>query len=662
MHGRQLSLILLATCLGVGCTGTPTPVHKSVVKPPTVAAGLVGGNTTNLVSNNSGGFTGTVLGPAAGLIANNAAGIIGGNSAGVIGNHGGSLHLLADAALTAPVANATVEVVNEKGEKVSSEHAVTDAKGVFTLKTVKPTGPLVFLRASYKAEGQDVTLLCAAPAPRTTGQTTADLDPASTLVAKKVAILVRTGSVKADTVNTDELHELAKQLTANLSAKDVVAAAVLPNEGGATSFDAVIAAHPGLDATVRATVADLADRLTVPAPSPTPRPSPTSAVPPPTPAPTATPTATPTAAPTATPTPTPTPVPTPTPTATPFGASPTPTPAPTPTPTPTPVPTPTPTPVPTPTPPPQQNQASGFSAFTSLLAGLSEPRGYHTSTVIGNRLFVFGGNAASESSIERATINVDSTLGAFVPIDQHLNHGRLGAALVNTGTHLYFMGGESGGQELASVEHASVTSSSASSNPLGAFADGPSLNTARRWPQAIATSAYVYVIGGGEVSTVERAAIQQDGSLGAFQIDANASVHGRQYHNVVKLGNYVYSIGGQSGGSYDNTVERATIGPNGTIGPWSLVEGSTLVQARGEFSTVVIGNYLYVIDGFQNGQYVDSIEVAAIDGFGNLGPFSTVPGALLNTTRDDHTSHVIGPYLYVIGGDGVSSIERATLQ
>ena len=85
------------------------------------------------------------------------------------------------------------------------------------------------------------------------------------------------------------------------------------------------------------------------------------------------------------------------------------------------------------------------------------------------------------------------------------------------------------------------------------------------------------------------------------------------------------------------------------------------MEPRGEFSAVVIGNYLYVIEGYAGG-YVDSIERAPIDGDGNLGAFQIVTGARLVTTRDDHTNLVIGNYLYVLGGDGESSIERAALQ
>jgi hypothetical protein len=304
----------------------------------------------------------------------------------------------------------------------------------------------------------------------------------------------------------------------------------------------------------------------------------------------------------------------------------------------------------------------GFSAFTTLGTGLNEARGYHTSTVIGNRLYVFGGNAASESSIARATISGNNVLGAFGALEQTMLHGRLGAALVNTGSKLYFVGGESQGQELGSTEVAGIVPDDSGISTLGGFTEGPALNVARRWPRAIATNQYLYVIGGGQSTSVERAVIHSDGSLGSFQLDPNPSVHGRQYHELVRAGKFVYAIGGEIQGAYDPTVERCVVNPDGTLGPWSLVDGVNLVQPRGEFSTAVIGNYLYVFDGFQNGQFVDTIEVAAIDGFGNMGPFSTVAGAHLNITRDDHTTQILGDYLYVIGGDGEATIERATLQ
>ncbi|HMG56212.1 MAG TPA: hypothetical protein VK601_22085, partial [Kofleriaceae bacterium] len=179
----------------------------------------------------------------------------------------------------------------------------------------------------------------------------------------------------------------------------------------------------------------------------------------------------------------------------------------------------------------------------------------------------------------------------------------------------------------------------------------------------------VYVIGGISqgvpINTVERAAINADGSLGPFAVVGTATlVTARYAHTSAVLGNYLYVIGGFDSAAELASVERAAINADGTLGAFSVVPGVALVAARRGHTTEVIGDGLYVVGGRGGAGYRRSVERATIHRDGSLEPFVTVDAAL-TTPRSGHTSAVIGNQLYVVGGfDGqaaLGSVERASI-
>ncbi|MDB5099427.1 MAG: repeat containing protein [Cyanobacteria bacterium RYN_339] len=230
--------------------------------------GLVSNNAGGLVSNNAGGLSGSILGPAAGLIANNAAGIIannasglvsnnaggliGNNASGVVANHGGGLvsnnaggyDLLASTPLTSPVAGVKVRCVDAKGGTLSDEEVSTDAQGHYTFKHLKPSGPLVFVRCSYQAEGRGVTVSAAVEAPRDGDIKAQDATPATTLVAKKVGEMVRAGALDAPPAAT--IDEMTRTIGPVMTEKAVVEAVILQDNQVAKAFDSMVKESPEL--------------------------------------------------------------------------------------------------------------------------------------------------------------------------------------------------------------------------------------------------------------------------------------------------------------------------------------------------------------------------------------------------------------------------------
>jgi hypothetical protein len=185
---------------------------------------------------------------------------------------------------------------------------------------------------------------------------------------------------------------------------------------------------------------------------------------------------------------------------------------------------------------------------------------------------------------------------------------------------------------------------------------------------------HLYVIGGAgsatSLITVEQAAIAADGSLGPFQIVPGVSLsEPRSGHTSVVLGKFVYNVGGMSDSAALASIERAPIGASGSLGSFAAFPGAHLVTARVHHASIVVGNTLYVLGGevITNGVTtpLDSVERSTIAPDGSPGPFEIVPGVKLVTARAGLTAAALGGQVYVLGGRGpagrLRSVERAAL-
>jgi hypothetical protein len=115
---------------------------------------------------------------------------------------------------------------------------------------------------------------------------------------------------------------------------------------------------------------------------------------------------------------------------------------------------------------------------------------------------------------------------------------------------------------------------------LGNWQATLSLNTPRFWHTVVVIGNYIFAIGGRDnnnatIASVERAAINADGSLGAWQYVSSMTTPRCMQITIVANG-YLYAAGGYSpcsGDNYNsfiNTVERAPINADGTLGAWQL--------------------------------------------------------------------------------------------
>ena len=313
------------------------------------------------------------------------------------------------------------------------------------------------------------------------------------------------------------------------------------------------------------------------------------------------------------------------------------------------------------------NADGSLSQFTTMAGGnLVTARRAHTTMVIGRQLYVIGGfGDAALSSIEHATIGSDGSLGPFVTVSGiTLITPRQDHTSVVVGGYLYVIGGLGTGP-LKSIERASISADGS----LGPFAAVPdtALATPRYGHTAAVSGNYLYVLGGtsgaGSMRDVERATISTDGSLGSFATVSSAFLTTpRTGHTTEVIGRYLYAFFGGVGGSLSvNSVERAPLDADGSLGTFSTVPDATTTLASHGHTTTIVGNYLYALGGSNDFDFLDHGEQASLNISGSLGPFATMSGVKLVTSRAFYAGAVIGNHVFVFGGSGDTRVEQASV-
>ncbi len=183
--------------------------------------------------------------------------------------------------------------------------------------------------------------------------------------------------------------------------------------------------------------------------------------------------------------------------------------------------------------------------------------------------------------------------------------------------------------------------------------------TARFGASAVVGDKYVWVLGGFDGAghnVVEQALINADGTLGAFTMTPSLTLD-RYYHSSVRIGNWVYVLGGLSQGAATAKIERAPIKSDGTLGTF-VDAGTALSTARFSFATAVVGGWLYAMGGVSGVRCsspttLASVERAPIAADGTVGAFADA-GITLPDARSGFATFVAGHTLYALGGANVA--------
>jgi hypothetical protein len=299
---------------------------------------------------------------------------------------------------------------------------------------------------------------------------------------------------------------------------------------------------------------------------------------------------------------------------------------------------------------------------------LVESRGYVASAVLGNHVYIIGGfdvNRGKElASIEESTIQSDGSLGPFSIASTTLTTAREGASAIVVGNTLYVIGGDGARNPpmpLSSIEAAPIRAD----GTLGPFTTvtNSALISPRSQAAVFVTPTSVYVMGGRSTTflgSIERATISPDGSLGPFTLVTDSALSvARAGAALVATSNGVALVGGRSGDDATlKTVEQATVKADGTLTPFGLVGTSGLTSGRSDAGAVVVGNWVYVLGGFRPFDTTGfRLERASIDASGQLAPFTVDKTTSAAMYRTGACSVVVGNQLYVMGGRDVRGLE-----
>ncbi|MDO8429853.1 MAG: hypothetical protein Q7S73_00615, partial [bacterium] len=177
---------------------------------------------------------------------------------------------------------------------------------------------------------------------------------------------------------------------------------------------------------------------------------------------------------------------------------------------------------------------------------------------------------------------------------------------------------------------------------------------------SVIANGYVYVIGGSndggstKQSTVYYAKLNSDGSTGAWSTNANAMPANRWQPSSVVANGYVYVIGGAATAQSQSTVYYAKLNSDGSTGAWST-NANALPGGSYTLSSVIANGYAYVIGGHDGTTAQSTVYYAKLNSDGSTGAWSTNANAL-PLVRYSHSSVVANGYVYVIGGNGGSTV------
>jgi len=313
------------------------------------------------------------------------------------------------------------------------------------------------------------------------------------------------------------------------------------------------------------------------------------------------------------------------------------------------------------------NADGTLGTFAAASPTLSMPEPVQAAIVVGSVVYVFG-----QSTTESAPIASDGTLGAFTVVTGSIGVTTAGVAVARD--EVYVTGGYNDGVS-GTVMRASLNPS----GQLGAFAIDPmhKLAEPRSSGVVVTTPNTVYIVGGtnatGAVGTVEQVLFNPDDSFKSASIVSGVNlVTPRTDLAAAVLPDYsnppnyfLYVSGGSNATSPAlGTVERAPIAADGTLGTFTAVNVALNVTRYGH-RMVVGGGYLCVIGGATSsspGTFtpLTSIECTTNSTTTVLNPWTAVTAAdTLKTARNDYGLVVAGGQYWVMGGNGLSSIEQA---
>jgi hypothetical protein len=288
---------------------------------------------------------------------------------------------------------------------------------------------------------------------------------------------------------------------------------------------------------------------------------------------------------------------------------------------------------------------SGWSETTPLDGSRTN---FATVAAAGN-LYVLGGfslgTGMSQRLVQRAAINPDGSLGPWLPASPMVT-ARGDFRAVAWGDYIYAIGASMGaGLPIdGGIERARV-------NPDGSLDPWEPVQSTAYMPSrmaAVVVRDYLFVMDGLGGPRVLRAHFAADGSLEQWEMMADTA---GQSETAAASGPFIYAL------NEDGSIERSALRPEGTLEPWVGVASTNDTHRYGALA--VLDGYLYVLGGevgnSPNAYTLTSVERATINPDGSLGPWERAP-----SLRSGHSFFSAGVWEHTLyaSGEGYSGGAR----
>ena len=307
------------------------------------------------------------------------------------------------------------------------------------------------------------------------------------------------------------------------------------------------------------------------------------------------------------------------------------------------------------------------------IGNFADPRKYHGSTLINNKIYIFGGffsNASATifySDVQFVSLNVSD--GTIIPgslsTSQSFSIGRAGLGVTYYNNYVYLVGGFTGTSQLDDVQFGHVEED----GQILSWKTSPfHLNVPRSYHrleivQTASGNTYLAAIAGaGQLSNdivpwdqIEIAEIYLNGSIGAWYTCVYHLKGGRSFLASNVINNTLYVIGGAGTFSLKEVfsdVQFASIRNDGCPGPWSTSAHNLKMALYGHTSVMLNSNMFIVLGGYAgDGNVFSNVQYASLHTDDSDTKSWTFDRNQFSSPRYGHTSVQLNDkFIYIIGG------------
>lgn len=260
------------------------------------------------------------------------------------------------------------------------------------------------------------------------------------------------------------------------------------------------------------------------------------------------------------------------------------------------------------------------------------------------------GSSPCETLTTASTVDCGALSWAVSPTASRLrNHHLSVVARTPAGPFLFVVGGANEASVLGNVDRAAINPDGS----LGAFTSAGAIPKKTGGMTGAIVSGVLVFAGGntGSITDLSYAAVvQPDGTLGPWT-SSGSTKHKRMHAGSATNASSFYVLGGFEGTDVWDDIVRATVSETGTVGEWTAA--GTMPRRRSHFASAQVDRYVYLTGGLDkpaggSPPPLRDVSRGTLKDDGTIGDWMAMPS--LPVSLCTHASFVYGGYVYVGGG------------